>query len=69
LNTLRQAAWSRIGIELDTGSIIAAYARQQQLGMPVTQEFEVGEFRLQGFSEGIVFVRKGDLDSIDHVLW
>ena len=69
VNELRRAAWSRIGIEHDPNSAIAAYARHHEMGIPVTQEFEAGGFRLQGFHTGIVFMRIGDLDNIGHMLW
>ena len=69
VNQLRQAVWSRVGIEFEPDSIIGAYARHHEMGMPVTQEFEDGGFRVQGFHGGIVFVRIGDLDSVAHVSW
>ncbi|MCC9074815.1 M23 family metallopeptidase [Litorilinea aerophila] len=73
LNVVRSAAWSRLGIEFDPNSALATYARQNGLGMPVTQEFRVGDFRVQGFQGGIVFAPavegEGMVQGVRHIPW
>ncbi|MCB0043752.1 MAG: hypothetical protein KDE23_28890, partial [Caldilinea sp.] len=69
LDIVRGGAWSRLGIELRAGSILAAYARQAGLGMPVTAEFVASGHRVQGFMGGIVLAPVGDPDGVTHVAW
>ena len=69
LDGIRGGAWSRLGIELRPGSILAAYARQAGLGMPVTAEFVAGGHRVQGFMGGIVLAPVGDPQGVTHVAW
>jgi hypothetical protein len=69
IQMFRQAAWNRLGLELAVDSLVAAYARGQQLGMPVTQEFELNGHRVQGFHGGIVIMPIGQAQRISHVPW
>ena len=66
---IRSGAWSRLGIELRPGSILAAYARQAGLGMPVTAEFVASGHRVQGFMGGIVLAPVGNPQQVTHVAW
>jgi hypothetical protein len=66
---LRTAVWSRLGVEFKPDSVLAAYARQVGLGMPVTQEFEVAGIRAQGFQGGIAYVTPGDRGRLGHLSW
>lgn len=69
LMALRQALWTRIGIEYRADSALAAYARRIGLGMPITQEFEVSGLRAQGFQGGIVYAPTGDTTRVGHISW
>ena len=69
LRLLRESAWHRVGIEYNQNSVLAEYARRQGLGMPVTQEFEVQGYRVQGYYGGIVFARSGQDESVRHMAW
>ncbi len=69
LQLIRQSAWMRLGIELNVDSALAAYARRHNLGMPVTQEFEITGYRAQGFHAGVVFVPTGQPQRIGHLSW
>ncbi|HXF62467.1 MAG TPA: hypothetical protein VNK95_12680, partial [Caldilineaceae bacterium] len=66
LHLLRQAAWMRLNVEYRPDSILGAYARKAGLGRPVTQEFEVGNMRAQGFEGGIVFAEG---NRVSHISW
>ena len=67
---LRLLAWSRAGIEYHPASELAAYARQANLGMPVTQVFDAGGgYVAQGFHLGIVYVRIDDARDVGYVAW
>ncbi len=66
---LRQAVWNRLGIEYHADSILAAYARRQSLGMPVTQEFVSGGYRIQGFQGGIVYAPDGEWNRVSQLSW
>ncbi len=69
LHVYRQAVWNRLGLELPIDSVIAAYARRNRLGRPVTQEFELNGHRLQGFNEAIVSMPIGQPQRINHFPW
>ncbi len=69
LGLLRAAAWNRLGIEYRADSPLAEYARRNALGMPVTQEFLVDPWVVQGFQGGIVYVLSGDPTQIRHISW
>lgn len=69
IHILRQAAWNRLGLELPVDSLLAAYARRQQLGRPVTQEFELNGHRVQGYNNGIVIMPVGQAQRISHIQW
>jgi len=66
---LRQAVWNRLGIEYRADSVLAAYARRQDLGMPVTQEFVAQGYRIQGFQGGVVYAPDGEWDRVSHLSW
>lgn len=69
ITALRQGAWSRVGIELQPSSPLAAYARREGLGRPVTQEFETSGYRVQGFQNGIVYAPVNDPQRVTHADW
>lgn len=66
---LRQAAWVRLGIEYPTESTLVAYARRHNLGMPMTQEFIVNGYRVQGYQGGIVYAGVTDVHKVGHTSW
>jgi len=69
LEIIRGGAWSRAGIELRPGSVLAEYARRVGLGMPVTAEFVSAGQRVQGFIGGIVVAPVNDPQRVTHVAW
>ena len=66
---LRQSAWNRLGLELNVDSALAAYARRVHLGMPVTNEFEINGYRVQGYNNGIAYLPVGQPQRVAHVPW
>ena len=69
LNRIRAQAWNQAGVNFIRESAFARYARWQNLGAPLTNEYDVGGFRAQGFSLGIVYARLGDWENVQHVAW
>ncbi len=69
LEIVRSGAWSRAGIELRPGSVLAEYARRAGLGMPVTAEFVSAGHRVQAFMGGIVLAPVSDPQRVTHVAW
>jgi hypothetical protein len=69
LSLLRAAAWTRVGIEFRPDSPLADYARRNALGMPVTQEFVMGEVMVQGYYGGIVYAPTAHPGDVRHVSW
>jgi hypothetical protein len=66
---LRREAGKQIGLSFDPESALATYARQQGLGMPVSQEFSVEGFRVQAFYGGIAFAHADDPSQVGHTAW
>ncbi len=69
LAALRQAAWQVVGIALSPTSALVAYARNHNLGAPLTIEKEMDGYRVQGFAGGIVYVPLDRLTELSHVNW
>jgi hypothetical protein len=69
LRAVREESWRQIRVAFNRDSSFARYARQQNLGAPLTNEYDVGAFRAQGFAGGIVYARIGDWANIRHVTW
>jgi len=69
IEVIRSGAWSRVGVELRPGSVLAEYARRVGLGMPVTAEFVSAGHRVQGFLGGIVLAPVNDPQRVTHVAW
>ena len=66
---VRVAAWQRLGLPVQPGAALAEYARRHNLGAPLTAEFDLGSYRLQGFAAGIVFAPLGRLADVGHIGW
>lgn len=56
---VRQAAWKAQGISLNLRSALLEYAREYNLGAPLTAELDLEGYRFQGFSGGIVYQWEG----------
>lgn len=68
-DTIRSAIWGMAQITFSSTSSFAAYARQHNLGAPITNESDIGNVRAQGFANGIVFATIGQWDKIGHLSW
>jgi len=73
VQVLRNAAWNRLGIAFNPDAAFGKYAREQDLGNPVTGEFDVstsaGDFREQGFAGRIVYCKIGDWANVKVMPW
>ena len=69
INRIRNVMWTRLGLKPRADSPIARYARNQQLGMPVTQQFDVDAYRVQGFEGGIVYMKRRNERDIGTTPW
>jgi hypothetical protein len=67
--SLRRAAWSKIGLEYPQEASLLEFARLQRLGAPVTAEFIVGEYRVQGFQFGLVYLDRQRLRAPGVLPW
>jgi len=45
------------------------YARENELGVPLSGEFDVGDYRVQGFAGMILYARIGDWANVKGVAW
>ena len=71
--TLRNAAWNRRGIAYNAEAAFPKYARLNNLGSPLTQEFDVNwkgkNLRVQGFTVAILYCEVGDWGNIKSMRW
>jgi hypothetical protein len=70
---VREAAWNAAGIPFNPQAAFPRYAREHDLGNPMTDEFDFAyrgvNYRGQGFSQAIVFCRVGDWDNLKDMSW
>ncbi len=66
---MRRNAWDILNIPFNPDAALGRYAREHNLGVPLTQEFDVPGYRCQGFANGIVYVRIGQWDQLGHTSW
>jgi len=55
--------------QIGGSSPFAVYAREHNLGAPVTPEFSAGGFRARGYVGGVVFAPLANITDITHVSW
>lgn len=71
--TLRNASWTRRGLSYNPEAAFAKFARRNNLGSPLTSEFDVTwqgkTFRVQGFTGAIIYAQVGDWSNIKSLLW
>lgn len=70
---IREAAWNHAypagGVRFNPDAAFQAVARERGYGAPVTNEFDLGEHRAQGFSATILHCVVGDWQNIKVMLW
>lgn len=66
---LREAAWNKAGIRYNPEAAFQTVARERELGIPETNEFDVTGYRVQGFGNAILFCVIGDWQNIEVLLW
>jgi len=75
LQTIRNAAWQKVGVPFNPDAAFPRYARERGLGAPVpgTGEFDVRingiDYRVQPFVGGIVYCVVGDWGNVKHIDW
>jgi len=71
--TLRHAAWNRRGLAYNPEAAFPKYARQHNLGSPLTPEFDVNwrgkTYRVQGFTGAIIYAEAGEWGNITSLGW
>jgi N-acetylmuramoyl-L-alanine amidase len=72
-DVVREAAWNAAGIPFNPQAAFPRYAREHDLGVPQTDEFDFSykgvNYRGQGFAEAIVFAQVGDWGNIKEMSW
>lgn len=70
---IRNAAWNRAypsgGVAFNPQAAFQAKAREWKLGCPVTNEFDIGPYRVQGYVNGIIYAQIGDWQNIQSLDW
>ena len=62
-------AWKKVKIPYNKDSAFARFANERNLGVPMTEEFDVGKWRVQGFALGIIFAEIDKWDAITLMKW
>lgn len=69
-DALRRAAWLAAKIVYNPLHALPRYAREHNLGMPLTDEFDFEhqgkQYRGQAFAKGIVYAIVGDWGNVTH---
>jgi N-acetyl-anhydromuramyl-L-alanine amidase AmpD len=72
-NVVREAAWNAAGIPFNPQAAFPRYAREHDLGNPLTDEFDFSyrgvNYRGQGFSKAVVFCVVGDWQNLMEMSW
>lgn len=73
-DVIRNAAWRHVypsgGIDYNPNAAFQAIARARGLGVPVTQEFDIGSVvRVQGFAEAILWAYIGQWGDVSELAW
>lgn len=69
LAIVQAAAWQALGVPYHPESAFLRYARQHNLGAPLTAELAVENYRVQGFANGIVYAPAADGNAVEHMQW
>jgi hypothetical protein len=72
-NLVREAAWNAADIPFNPNAAFPKYAREHDLGNPISQEFDFSyrgvNYRGQGFSQAIVYCQVGDWENLKEMSW
>lgn len=70
---VRRVSWDKVGVNYNPDAAFVRYARQNGLGKPETQEFDVvygtQTYRIQAYTLAIVFCPVGQWDRVTHISW
>jgi hypothetical protein len=69
LDEVRRGGWNQLGVPFNPDSAFVRYAREHGLGGPLTNEYDTGSYRAQGFVGGIVYAPVGQWHLIQHMGW
>lgn len=69
LDAVRRTLWANLNVVYKPNSVFAAYARAHNLGAPLTNEGDIGAYRVQGFAQGIVYAPVTDWSKVAHTGW
>lgn len=72
-DVVREAAWNAAGIPFNPEAAFPKYAREHDLGVPQTDEFDFSykgiNYRGQGFGKAIVYCKVGDWGNLQEMSW
>ena len=72
VEAIREAAWNRLypeGVNYNPSAMFQAVARERGYGAPNTQEFDVGNWRVQGFVLKILYAEIGQWQDVMEAEW
>ncbi|MFN2166139.1 MAG: N-acetylmuramoyl-L-alanine amidase [Anaerolineae bacterium] len=72
-NVVRTEAWEALGVPFNPNFAFPRYANEQNLGVPLTEEFDFSyrgvNYRGQGFAQAILYCQVGDWGNIKEMKW
>lgn len=69
LDAIRNQAWVELAIPYNPDAAFPKFARSRDLGVPMTREFDIQGYRVQGFAGGIVYAKVGDWGNVQWSKW
>jgi hypothetical protein len=70
---VRRVSWDKVGVNYNPDAAFVRYARQNGLGKPESQEFDVmyasQAYRIQAYTLAIVLCPVGQWDMVRHISW
>ncbi len=66
---VQETTWNKLKIPYNEVAAFQSYAREHDMGCPMTLEYDLGDTRCQGFMTGIIRCPIGQWDKISHISW
>lgn len=68
-DVIRQACWDRQNVPYNPNAALQKFAAEECLMAPLGPEFDVGDYRVQAYADGIVYCKIGHWDDVQWLSW
>lgn len=69
IDIIRQACWDRQNVPYNPDAALQKFAAEECLMAPLGPEFDIGDYRVQAYANGIVYCKIGHWDDIQLLSW